>query len=134
MAVKRTTRLNQLLRRELGLAFEKYICPAAKGALVTVTGVEVTQELRDATVYVSVYGSPAQQEAVMDLVNRKRALLQSEISRNIVMRFTPVLKFRLDHTAEKAERVMSIISELGLDKEEGKRPATPEAPSEEGQA
>ena len=132
MAVKRTTRLNQLLRRELGLAFEKYICPAASGALVTVTGVEVTQELRDATVYVSVY---AQQQAVMDLVNRKRALLQSEISRNIVMRFTPVLKFRLDHTAEKAERVMSIISELGLDKEEGGRPAKPEAPSpEEGQA
>ena len=135
MAVKRTTRLNQLLRRELGLAFEKYICPAASGALVTVTGVEVTQELRDATVYVSVYGSPAQQQAVMDLVNRKRALLQSEISRNIVMRFTPVLKFRLDHTAEKAERVMSIISELGLDKEEGGRPAKPEAPSPgEGQA
>lgn len=126
MAVNRLTRVNQLLRRELGLAFEKYICPSLQGVLVTVTGVEITQELRDATVYVSVYGKPSDREKAMELINRKRALLQSEIARNVVLRFTPKLQFQLDRTAEKADRVMSIISELGLDKDDTSAQQKPE--------
>lgn len=129
MAVNRITRVNQLLRRELGQAFEKYICPALPGVLVTVTAVEITQELRDATVFVSVYGKPAQQEAAMALINRKRALLQSEIAHNVILRFTPKLQFKLDHTAERADRVMSIIHELGLDKEENEASAKGEPPA-----
>ncbi len=129
MGVDRLTRLNQQLQRELGQAFEKFICPAVKGGLVTVTGVEVTEELKDATVYVSVYGSPAVQEGVMALLQKKRALLQSEIAHHVIMRYTPRLKFVLDHTAEKAARVMEIISEL--DKEEEARKTTAGQPDAE---
>lgn len=125
MGVNRLTRVNQLLRRELGQAFEKYICPSVKGALVTVTGVEITEELRDAKVFVSVYGSPSQQNSVMALLQKKRALLQSEIAHNVILRFTPRLQFVLDHTAEKAAKVMEILSEL--DEEEKARQAKADA-------
>ena len=112
MGVNRLTRVNQLLQRELGQAFEKYICPELPGTLVTVTGVEITEELRDATVYVSIFGSPAKQEQAMALIQKKRALLQSEIAHHVILRFTPRLQFKQDHTAEKAARVMAIINEL----------------------
>ena len=131
MGVNRLIRLNELLKRELGQAFEKYICPAVKGGLVTVTGVEITEELKDANVYVSVYGSPAVQESVMALLQKKRALLQSEIAHHVVMRFTPRLQFKLDHTAEKAARVMEIISELDKEEEARKKPETEQAGGEQ---
>ena len=90
---------------------------------------EITEELKDATVYVSVYGSPEVQESVMALLQKKRALLQSEIAHHVIMRYTPRLKFVLDHTAEKAARVMEIISEL--DKEEARKKAAEQAAGEE---
>lgn len=112
MSNDRILRVNELLQRELGNVFISVVSTALPNALVTVTGVKTAIDLRDATVFVSVYGKNADKEAVLAFLERKRAIIQSELSHKIILKYTPRLHFKLDDTAENADRVMSIIREL----------------------
>ena len=112
----RLLRVNELLLRELGNVFTRFVSPAVP-VLVTVTGVKTAIDLRDATVFVSVYGKAMPKQEVMSLLERRRALLQAELAKKVVLKYTPRLHFKLDETAEKADRVMHILNELDLEED-----------------
>ena len=126
MGTDRLTRVNELLLRELGNVFTVVVSPAVP-CLVTVTGVKTAVDLRDATVYVSIYGCKGPKTKVLELLEKKRALIQSELAHRIILRYTPRLHFKLDETAENAGRVMRILQELNLDE------GSPEMPSPGGE-
>ena len=128
MAKDRILRVNELLQRELGNVFITVVSSAMPNALVTVTKVKAAIDLRDATVLVSVYGKNVDKEAVLGFLERNRALIQSELAHKIVLKYTPRLHFRLDESAEKADKVLSIIREL--DSEGQQNSETPSQPSE----
>lgn len=113
----RIERLNAQLLKELGLLGEAHIRPDIPDALVTFTGVELASNLRTANVFVSVYGSESAKRRAMELVQQKRPIFQSGIARKITMKYTPVLNFKLDDTAERAQRVMAILQDLDLPEE-----------------
>ncbi|NLG15154.1 MAG: 30S ribosome-binding factor RbfA [Lentisphaerae bacterium] len=119
MSNTRITRVNELLRRELGNVFQMLVCPEAE-TLVTVTGVDTAPNLRNATVYVSVYGDESAGERILQLIIKKRSAIQATLASKVILKYTPILHFKLDQTAAKADRVMSIISELGFDNEPNK--------------
>lgn len=118
MAVERTTRLNALLQRELGQLVETVCRNEAISALVTVTGVELASNLRNANVYISVYGASSAKEKAMEMLEKHRTWLQSAMASRVIMKYTPVLNFKLDNTAERADRVMTILNDLNLDNSE----------------
>ena len=101
--MERMRRVNELLKRELGALFERLVCRDLD-CLVTVTAVETSPDLRSAHVYVSVYGSPEQQDKVFGLLHKRRKEMQHEISRNVTLKYTPKLDFRIDETAAHADR------------------------------
>jgi len=110
--------VNELLRRELGQVFEVLVSPETK-VLVTVTDVRIAPDLRDASVFVSVYGDEHAGKAVLALLTKKRAHIQHDLSRKVILKYTPRLHFRLDETAAKADRVMSILENLDIDEKSG---------------
>lgn len=114
MATDRLKRVNELLRRELGRVFEQLVNPEAS-SLVTVTDVKVAPDLRDALVFVSVYGTEEDGEALLSLLAKRRVPIQREIARNVVLKYTPRLRFKLDQSAAQADRVMAILEDLQLD-------------------
>ncbi len=117
MSTDRITRLNAQLQRELGTLCESHIRPAMPGVLITVTGVELAPNLRNANVFVSIYGAPGDGQRALNLLRNQRHLLQAGLARQVVMKYTPVLNFKLDGTAERADRVMNILKELNLPEE-----------------
>ncbi len=125
MSKDRIERVNELLFRELGEIFTSVVSPDVP-FLVTVTGAKVSVDLRDAVVFVSVYGTDAQKRQALTFLQKKRALIQSRLSRKVILKYTPVLHFKLDETAERADRVETILRELNLDGE-----VEPPAPKEE---
>ena len=127
MASDRITRLNAQLQRELGRLCEDHIRPVLPGVLVTITGVELASNLRNANVFVSVYGPSGSEHRALELMRAQRHILQSELSRQVIMKYTPVLNFKLDGTAARADRVMNILKELDLPDDE---PPTPPIPDE----
>ena len=75
----------------------------------TITTVRVTPDLRQATVYVSVLGDDQEQRATLAGLRSARSLLQAELARHLRTKFTPELRFEIDHTPEDAERIERLI-------------------------
>lgn len=132
MAVDRLKRVNELLRRELSRVFEVLVNPECQ-SLVTITDVRVAPDLREATVFVSVYGDEQAGQAVLALLAAKRTQIQHAMSRKVILKYTPRLHFKLDQTAAKADRVMAILESLQLE-EDARAPKAPDAPADGGLA
>lgn len=130
MSISRFTRLNALLQRELGALVEVHISPETKNALVTITGVKVASNLREAIVFFSVLSKDEDaSEKVLSLFLQKRVALQRDLASRVVMKYTPVLRFRYDSTPARADRVMSILTELQAQDEDLDNDISPEPPA-----
>jgi ribosome-binding factor A len=79
---------------------------------VTVTGVEATKDFSQATVYVSVYGSEAEQRKTLEGLEAARGVLQARVAQELQLRRTPVLSFAYDPAVERGVRLGRMIDEL----------------------
>ena len=113
MPVDRLERVDSLLKRVIGDAMFRIMQTDEVGAgLITVTGVRCAKDLRNATVMVSVFGEPdVQRRALAHLVRRTRDF-EKTINREVRMKFTPRLRFELDHSIEKGDAVLAILDKL----------------------
>lgn len=108
----RLDRVNEVIKRELGGLIRKEFTFQAK--LVTVQEVDVTPDLKNAHVYIGVIGTPEEQRAAMAQLHDARQRLQHEVSRRVILKFTPHLHFRLDETGVRGDRILQILDELQL--------------------
>ena len=109
----RLVRVNELIKREIGLCIEREIAGEVEG-LVTVTRVETAPDLRTARVMISFLGADPQRERLQELLERHRPDLQDAISCNTSLKYTPVWSFGMDRSAERADHVFHLLNELGL--------------------
>ena len=112
MAKHRLERVNELLRRELGDLLQREIHFDAP--LVTIQQVDVTPDLKNAHVYLSVIGSEKQRKGVLSQLYTRRPHLQFLLSRRVTMKHTPQLHFKLDEGIERGTRIIHLMDELDL--------------------
>ena len=109
--VDRLTRVNELLKRELALLIET-MHGRPVSMLASVTQVNASVDLRQATVYVSVFGgTPAQRRAFFAELDAERADFQHKLAVSLGFKHTPVLTFRDDRRQEQGDRVLAILAE-----------------------
>lgn len=97
---------------------------------VTVLGVEVMPDMREAKVAVSIMGSPAQQKTALRGLQNSAGFLQSRIADRIETRYTPRLSFRLDEGVKKSIAVAELLDQIAAEREaEQTDAAEPEPPS-----
>jgi ribosome-binding factor A len=80
--------------------------------LVTITGVEVSPDLHEGTVFVSVLGSEKKRRATLEGLESAHGYLQSRIARELDLKRTPHLTFEYDPTVERGVRMTKLIDEL----------------------
>ena len=83
--------------------------------MVTVTGVVVTPDLGEATVYVSVLGNEKRRRATLTGLESARGVLQGRINRELSLRKTPTLRFAYDESVERGVRMTKLIDELAAE-------------------
>lgn len=109
----RLDRVNELIKRELdGLIRREVAQMPAK--LVTVREVEISPDLKHASVWMGMIGTTEEQHASMARLHAHRKELQSLLSKRVVLKFTPQLHFKLDEAGVRGDRVLNILSELNL--------------------
>ena len=82
---------------------------------VTVTAVRTTNDLKQATVYVSVLGSERRREKTMAGLEAAHGVLQSRIARELRLKRTPQLAFEYDPSVEHGVRMSQLIDSLAPD-------------------
>ncbi len=107
----RLQRVRELLKREIGEVIRREF-QVAEAGLVTVNDVDVAGDLHSAIVFVSILGNADQQKRGFGMLTRHRKRIQGLVGRAVVLKYTPTLKFKMDDSVVRGNRVLKIIEEL----------------------
>jgi ribosome-binding factor A len=110
VSTDRKRRVNEALQQVLSDALPTLKDPRI--GFVTVTGVEATRDLKQATVFVSVLGSEKERERTLEGLAAAHGVLQARVARELRLRRTPVLAFAYDPGVERGVRLTQMIDEL----------------------
>jgi ribosome-binding factor A len=111
MSSLRTQRVRELLKRAIGEAIRREFQVSDAG-LITVNDVDVTGDLQSAVVFISILGNADQQKRGLHLLTQHRKRIQGLVGRAVVLKYTPTLRFVLDDSIVRGNRVLEIIEEL----------------------
>lgn len=117
MAKIRTGRVGEQVKKELSLILQSEFKDPRMG-FTTVTGVEMTNDLSQAKVYLSVMGSEEQQKETLKALSRGNGFIRSELSKRIRLRIVPELIFTIDSSVAYGSRIEALIHKIHEEKEE----------------
>lgn len=118
MGTPRLVRVNELLKREIAedihrnFSLSDFDCAA-----LTVTRVECTADLRDANVFVSIFGHENERQRMIAHLNRHRQEIVRLMLKRVKLKYTPRLHFVHDESLEEGDRVLSMLAELEREQE-----------------
>ena len=107
------TRVNELLKREIAEDIRRLQPADFNMTSVTVTRVNVTSDLRQATVFVSVFNES--DETVTEIIryfHKNRGNIQKMVSSRVKLKYTPKLEFKADHSIEEGDSVLNMLADM----------------------
>lgn len=104
---KRTDQVESVVQHAVATSLQEHL---ATGAVVTVTGVEVSPDLKHGTVWISVLGGD--EKEVLEQVGSVRRDVQADVNAQMKSKFTPRLEFRIDRGGEYADRINQVLKNL----------------------
>jgi len=107
---KRSQRVSDLLRKEIADIIVHRLKDPRIG-FITVTGVDVTDDIKMARVYVSVFQAE-ERKTTLEILNSAKSFIRSELSRRLRMKFIPIIEFRLDTSIEYGNRIESLLKDI----------------------
>jgi ribosome-binding factor A len=114
MSSHRHLRVRELLKREIGEAVRREI-PVEQAGLITVNDVELAGDLRVATAFVSILGSPEQQRTGIAQLRKNQKRIQGLVAKAVILKYTPQVRFVVDDSIARGNKVLEIIAELERD-------------------
>ncbi len=112
---RRTERLNQLLREEVADLLRRGVKDPRISGLVTITEVDVSPDLRQAKVYVSVLGTEEERVSTFRALDAAAHFLQRELRKRLTIRRTPELTFVQDDSMERGAHLLSLMDQARED-------------------
>jgi len=110
---RRIERINHLLRQEIADLLAREVKDAALNtALISITDVDTSADLRSAKVYFSVYGDDETIEAARDHLKRASGFLHRNLKERLDLRHTPYLEFVFDPSLERGDRIMRLMRSI----------------------
>ncbi|MDW7674305.1 MAG: 30S ribosome-binding factor RbfA [Bacillota bacterium] len=110
MGNHRNNRLAGEIQREISQIIRDELKDPRIG-FITITGVEVSGDLRHAKVFISIMGDDSNKQNTLGGLNKAAGFIRTELARRISLRYTPELHFRVDESLDYSEKINKIISE-----------------------
>ncbi len=107
----RKQRVKQLLREEISRLLQREVKDARVG-MVTVTDVEVSADLKHATVYVQASGDEDRKAEVIAGLSSAAGFIRSRLGRELRIRRAPELRLVIDRAQEYAARIHELLSQV----------------------
>ena len=107
----RANRVGEQMKKELGEIISRKIKDPRVG-FVTVTDVQVTGDLQQATVFISVLGDEEQRENTLRGLAKAKGFIRSEIGQRIRLRKTPEILFEFDESIDYGNRIESLLHQI----------------------
>ena len=113
----RANRVAEQMKKELGDIIGQKLKDPRIG-FVTVTDVEVTGDLQQATIFISVLGSESEKEDTLKGLNKAKGFIRTEIGQRIRLRITPEINFEFDESVAYGNRIDSLLRQVNEEQDE----------------
>ncbi|MFC4404535.1 30S ribosome-binding factor RbfA [Gracilibacillus xinjiangensis] len=107
----RASRVAEQMKKELGDIISRKIKDPRVG-FVTITDVEVTGDLQQAKVFISVLGDEKKRQDTLIGLAKAKGFIRSEIGKRIRLRKTPELSFDFDDAMERGNRIEDLLRQI----------------------
>lgn len=104
----RRLRLQDFLREEISIIIQREIKDPGIG-FITILDVRMSEDLRNAKVYCSIYGEREEQQRTMEALKRSRGYIKFLLGKRVRLKYMPELNFIIDDFYEKAARIDEIL-------------------------
>ncbi len=106
----RLLRVNELLQREISAYLHQRY--SSESVAITITGVQITGDLREAKVFYSVVGSAADATRAGKWLLGRRGEIRETVAKNVILRHVPLLAFVHDDHAPRTLRIERLLNEI----------------------
>ncbi|MGE7917904.1 30S ribosome-binding factor RbfA [Viridibacillus sp. NPDC093762] len=113
----RANRVAEQMKKELGDIIVRKLKDPRVG-FVTVTDVEVTGDLQQATIYITCLGTERERQDTLKGLEKAKGFIRSEIGQRIRLRITPELLFEFDSSAEYGNKIDTLLRQLHESKDQ----------------
>jgi len=114
---KRADRVGELIKEEISRMLIHDIKDPRIG-FITLTRVILSDDLRQAKVYVSIMGETAEKDATIKGLMSAKGFIKGELGRRLNLRYVPELIFKLDSSLEYGARISQLLTEIANNKKE----------------
>jgi ribosome-binding factor A len=112
MTKKRVERLNSLLKEVISEVVMKDVRNPHVAHLITITNVEISNDIKYAKVFISVIGSDKEKQESLDALQSAAGFIAVHASKKVRLRYFPELTFRLDNSVDKHLKIDEILSQI----------------------
>jgi ribosome-binding factor A len=112
MYYKRSDRVAAFIREEMSNMLVRELKDPALG-FITVTKARVTDDLRHAKIYYSVYGGDQKKNESAQALERAKGHIRTELGRRLKIRFVPSITFVFDESTEYADHIEHLLKKIG---------------------
>ena len=109
---RRQDRVAEAVREEVAAFLAHGLKDPRVTGLLTVTAVEMTRDLRHATVFVSVMGRDEDRSVTLEALKGVAGHLRSRVGKALRLQFAPEIQFRLDESVARAARIETLLASL----------------------
>lgn len=109
---QRSDRVAAAIREEVANFLAEGVKDPRVTALVTVTGVEMTRDLRHAKVFVSIMGEDSQRASTIEGLASVQGFLRSRLARSLSLRVAPEIQFVMDESVARAARIETLLNQI----------------------
>jgi ribosome-binding factor A len=106
----RLIRVNELMQREISAYLHSRY--SAESVAITITGVQITGDLREAKIYYSVLGDETETARAGKWLRGKRGEIRETVAKNVIIRHVPLLTFVHDNHAPRTLRIEELLGEI----------------------
>jgi|SaaInl7_100m_RNA_FD_contig_51_1092581_length_4271_multi_5_in_0_out_0_5 ribosome-binding factor A len=111
MASRRVERLSDLIKQETSGIIQNEMRDPRVG-FITVTSVDLSQDLRHAKIFVSIMGTDKEREKTMNALDKACGFIRTRLGSKIRIRHVPEVIFRLDESYEYAARIAEVMKQI----------------------
>lgn len=111
----RVNRVAEEIKKVISLMLINELKDPRIASMTSITGVDVTDDYSYATVYLSVFGSDEEKENTLLAVKNAAGFIRKEVGKQIQMRHTPEILFKMDNSIEYGMHIDKLIYEIGKD-------------------
>ncbi|MFH1738405.1 MAG: 30S ribosome-binding factor RbfA [bacterium] len=113
----RILQVNELLKEEIGeILLQKMQDPRLEG--LSITEVRTSKDLQHAQVFVSCLGDAGRRQVTQDVLKRSAGHIRHLLGQCVRLKYTPELRFTMDDSYDRANRILEILKHVDLGNEE----------------